>query len=156
MAGAASLLLSPISTMLDIYGQGEELKFNEAQSRDNEELAKRAAADAYMRGGMEAGRLRTNTTKLIGEQKVGYATSGVDMTSGTPASVIGETRMMGELDAQTIENNAVREAWGFKKKTEQIRRQRDFDRQKAALKMTATFLGGVGDMAGSAANMGGE
>lgn len=153
--GLLAIALGPVGAMLEIAGQYVEQSRNEERLLYNQQLARQAAMDALSRGALEAGRLRSDTTKLIGEQKVGYATSGVDVTSGTPASIIGESRMLGELDAQTLLNNAIREAWGFQQKAEQLGKDLRASREAAALRAFGTLLGGAGQSAGMAAEYGG-
>jgi hypothetical protein len=72
------------------------------------------ARQVTIRGAREAGRLRMLGAQNNETQKVGYAASNVDPTSGTAAAVQADSAAMTELDAQTVKNNAAREAWGFR------------------------------------------
>ena len=42
------------------------------------------------------------------------AANGVDLSSGSPLDILGDTAMYGELDALTIRSNAEREAYGYR------------------------------------------
>lgn len=145
--GWASAILSGVSTVNQISKDADATKAAVAQAADNQRLAEDAAADATARGGQLAGRARMQGSQLVGAQKVGYANSGVDSTVGTPADVAGQTRMMSELDAKTMENNAAREAWGFRRHGLQYGQQAALEAAKGSARQTATFLTGAGRIA---------
>lgn len=74
------------------------------------------ADDAITRGRVTEGNLRSDTRKLIGSQRAGFAASGVDIsdTDSTAQNVVNDTTALSEMDAATIRTNAAREAWGYK------------------------------------------
>ncbi len=109
----------------------------EQQAIDNQKLANRSAADVLRIGGVEAGRVRTQASQVVGEQRAAYASSGVDVDSGTAMDVQIAARMIGELDANTIRNNAAREAWGIKTQGRQMRKQGEQARKQGYLQAQA-------------------
>jgi hypothetical protein len=90
---------------------------NEAvkQAELNSKRALSAAADARIRGAQEAGAAVMAGSQLQKKQMVAFSNSGVDATVGTAANVQAATAAAAKLEALTIENNAAREAWGYKK-----------------------------------------
>jgi hypothetical protein len=76
--------------------------------------SKQQAADALFRGEESANAYRGQVRKLEGEQRAGFAASGVDVSSGSAAKALADTAEFGELDAITIKRNAIREAHGIK------------------------------------------
>lgn len=70
------------------------------------------AVDSLRRGSFLGGLQRMEGSRTIARQQVAYEASGVDSTVGTPAQMAGATRLVSELDAQTLQNNAAREALG--------------------------------------------
>lgn len=137
-----------VSIALGVAGGGANVAGGilEGRAAERDALAKKqeaemAARDAMARGVQEAGRARTATSQLIGEQRVAYAASGVDPTQGTAAKTQADTRMVGELEALLVENNATREAWG-------LRRQAAAHGEQAKAYRTRTILGGVGGLLG--------
>ncbi len=84
------------------------------QADANTAQANEAGADSLRRGGVDAGAAASAGSRLEAEQKVAYSVSGVDATVGTAADVQEETASKARLNALTIENNAAREAWGYK------------------------------------------
>jgi molybdopterin biosynthesis enzyme len=119
---------------LSIIGTAAELQDNQVQgmqeqidAEQNERLAHAAAADAIARGNREAAQQRALGSAIIGEQRVGLASSGVELSEGTAAEVQTFARAATETDARTIENNAAREAWGFEKTADDIHRNAKID-----------------------------
>lgn len=137
------LILDGASTLLEMRANEEEFAAKQAQSKENILLAEAAAADASQRGALEAGTARTEGTKLQAAQRVAYANSGVDMSVGTPAAVMAETAAVSEYDAKMLENNAAREAWGFKKQVQGFQREMEMDKRRMAYKRTGTVLTGL-------------
>lgn len=153
--GALGVVANVGSTLLDLQQQGVAAAQRGIEAEENEKVANDAAADAIARGEVESGKARREGTQLIAKQRVAYATSGIDGTSGTAAQVAAESRAMSELDAQTLRNNAMREAWGFKQKAKQIRRQESFDKAGDTARAVGTVLTGAGKVAGAAGGLGG-
>jgi hypothetical protein len=77
------------------------------------------AVDALQQGGIAAGQQRMRGSQVIGAQKAAYAASGVDVSSGTPAEQQASTALTAELNAQNAENNAVRQALGYRRTADQ-------------------------------------
>ena len=79
----------------------------------NAEVNQNAANDATMRANIRAQEIRERAQKVAGTQAAGLAASGLDTTVGTPAAVLNETALYGELDALRTINNGQRQAWGL-------------------------------------------
>lgn len=127
----------------------DEGRIRKEEEKLNLSMAADAANDAVRRGNTEAGQTRAQGSKLIGQQKVAFANSGVDATVGTPADVMADTRVMSELDAKTQENNALREALGFKRYGTKYQQQAALDATRSANRTAGSVLGGVGQVADS-------
>lgn len=125
--------------------------------RNGQQLTKGAmredalAIDTLRRGAVAGGLARMQGTSVIAQQKVAYEASGVDSTVGTPAQVAAGTRMVSELDAQTLQNNAAREALGHATTADQYREEwkaqvaaRDARRTQRGLETAGTFLSVIG------------
>lgn len=85
-----------------------------SELRQNSMFANDAAAEAKARGRYDADIQRMRTQQMIGTQRAAGAASGGDVNAGSLAEMQDDTAMLGELDALTIENNAAREAYGYK------------------------------------------
>lgn len=146
--GAAGIVASTGFQLISLLG---EAAHSEREAEFNEKVARQAGQDAVRRGQAEAGQQRLRASRMLGQQKVALAASGVDASVGTPADVMADSARMAELDALTIENNAAREAWGIQHKADEIRRQKKLDQHKYAMQAGGTALSGFAsftDMAG--------
>lgn len=142
--GWIGAILGGVGMINDIDANAKEAQAKQKEIADNKLLAYSAATDAEVRGGKEAGQTRSAASQLIAQQKVAYANSGIDPTVGTAADVMADTRAMSELDAQTLKNNAAREAWGFRRHGLKYGQQAGLEAARASNKQAGTVLGGLG------------
>ena len=119
-------------------------------------LANRQAMDAVSRGNYEAGLHRMKGTLTIGAQRAAAGASGVDSSSGTAAEVFADTRVMSELDALTTQNNALREAWGYKVQSSQALEAGLLAKKRADAQATAHLVQAGMSAVGTAADIGGK
>lgn len=94
-----------------------DAKASDLQAREYERAMRTIQAqrvDALTRGAGEAGQIRMAGSALEGKQRLAYAASGIDATSGTAAQTIESSAVFSELDAATAVNNARREALGHR------------------------------------------
>lgn len=92
--------------------------------RDAQRVEDLNAVDSLIRGSVLAGRMRSKASQVIAKQRLSYAANGVDSSVGTPLEVAGGTAMMAEIDARSLLNDAVREAWGHQRMSTKLGRQR--------------------------------
>lgn len=147
--GFAGPLLSVVQTGIGLMGNEQETQAKQKEAVENTRLAQRAAVDALERGNRESGQARMATSQLIAKQQLAYANSGVDSTVGTPAQVASDTRTLGEMDARQLENNAAREAWGFRTYGSRYREQAQLEATRGTNRAYGTALAGAGRFVGS-------
>lgn len=119
-AGAIDMAFAALQGGMEQQAAFEEFGAETKKNAYNKSLTQLAERDALAKGNYEAGMQRIAGAQLAAKQKVAYANSGVDTTVGTPAEVIASTEQFSEMDAQQIQNNAAREAWGYREKGKQI------------------------------------
>jgi hypothetical protein len=107
------------------------------------------AARTSQKGTLEAGNIRMAGSRLIAKQKVAYANSGVESTTGTAAAVQADTRGQVELDAQTEANNAAAEVFGFKMQKEYAKKNLQRSLDSANREAIGSALSGAGQIIGS-------
>lgn len=127
-----------------VNGSVEQSINDQKQADANTKLANDAAADAVQRGAKEAGAVRTAASQDAARQLVAYSNSGVDASVGTAADVQGATRAQGELNALTIQNNAAREAFGYKKHGIAFQDQAALNASKSRREIAGTVLSTAG------------
>lgn len=91
--------------------QGEQ---GAATMNANADILDLKAADALKRGGIAEDIQRNKTAQTMGFQRAVMGSSGVQVDSGSFGKVLEQTAATGELDAQTIRSNSLRESWGYK------------------------------------------
>lgn len=112
------------------------------------------AQDAIVRGQSAEAQQRLKTAMLAGTQRAGMAAGGLDLAEGSPLNILTDTAYQGELDANTIKDNASREAWGYRTQASNDRGNADLLRSRAAMEnpgraAATTFLTGAGSVASS-------
>lgn len=111
---AATAGMALINANQQAAGLKAQAGFSSAMDEINAGMSDRAADDAVSRGETAASRARLKGKMVIGSQRAALAASGVDVNTGSAADVQADTAAMSALDAQTIKNNAAREALGYK------------------------------------------
>lgn len=80
---------------------------------NNAAMARAQASDAITRGQTAEVNSQLKTRQLQGMQAAQMAANGVDLSSGSPLSILSDTEFMGANDAAVIHANALKEAYGF-------------------------------------------
>lgn len=107
------------------------------------------AVEALRRGGQEEEAQRRQTAVLLGRQRAALAAGGVDTGSGTALNLQEDAAAFGEQDAQTIRDNALREAWGYRRGAENYRVQAAGERLSGKYAARAGQLNAIGAGLGS-------
>lgn len=138
-----------VGGVMSSNAQLQQAKFQAGVSGQNAVLAGAGADQALYAGNTMAGRALTKGSELAGTEKADYAASGVDVNAGTPSNVMLSTKAMSAIDAATIQNNATRQAWGYKV-------QEGSDIQQAGLDIYAGETGSAATMLNTGAEIGQE
>jgi hypothetical protein len=145
-------------TGLDVFGKvksGNAAKkaANEAGALEdyNAQVAEGQAQDATLRGELDAQRQQQATRGVIGSQRAGFAGAGVDVGVGSAVDVQADAAFLGELDVQTIRENARREALGFRQEKERATRRGRYARASGQAAQTASRFEAAGSVLGGAA-----
>lgn len=94
--------------------QKSSLAFESDMADINARQAEKAAQLALSSGRREVQRSRMSTASLKSRQRVGMAANGVALDEGSAVGVLTSTDYISEVDANTIEANAVAAAWGHR------------------------------------------
>lgn len=139
-------------TMIQADAQKREGEYARLQGQMNARLAEVNAKDAEVRGKREADNVRRQARQMSGSQKAAMAAAGLSVEGDTSAAqIIDETGVMGELDAQTVQNNAFKEAWGFRQEAAQQRFRGNMAKRMGNWGAEMTYLSGGIQLAGQAA-----
>ncbi len=110
-AGAAS---NVAGSYFSARGQQSALRYQADIADTNARLSELSAQSELVRGQREEQASRLRTAQLKSSQRVALAANGIDLGQGSAAEILTSTDYMGEVDANTIAANAVRQAWGYR------------------------------------------
>jgi hypothetical protein len=138
-----------------LQGRAEQQQFADKATADqqNQQLAQAQAASALQRGTWEASQITMRGEQQQGQQRAGYAASGVDSNSGSAASIQAATAGLSESDAQMATHNARQQAWGYDVTAQQYGEQAEQDKRAQGQVMVGTLLGGLGGAASGAGRL---
>ena len=108
----------------------------------NAQFADWQADDALARGETNEKRQRQQTEQTIGSQRTAFAAGGVDVNRGTAVDVQADAAYLGELDALTIRNNAVKEAYGYRVQADDLRQRGKYAKQEGYMGAAESIIGG--------------
>ena len=80
----------------------------------NQRQAEKSAQQTLLTGEREVQRSQIATANLKSRQRVSMAANGIDLGEGSATQVLTSTDVLGEIDANTLQANAVRSAWGYR------------------------------------------
>jgi hypothetical protein len=143
----ASIAASVAGTVVSMAGaqyQAEAGK-NAAKSTQMQEEAN--AVDSINRNRIAEERQREKTSLLAGRQKAVMGANGLDLTTGSPLDVIGDTAALGEMDALTIHNNGERERDFHLANAKRAEMQGKVASDTGQFQMMGAALGGISSVA---------
>ena len=144
----ASVGFQAVGAMRRAREQRAQYQYQEDMNERNAEIQRQREEDAVSRGAAEASRFRTRVDDFLGQQVAAFAGNNIDVESETARKFLSDTAAEGELDAQIIENNALREAYGYA-----IQEQRYLD--EASLARSNARSAGRAGLLGAATAIGG-
>lgn len=106
--------MGAVGSFYSAKSQSMSLKAQARMDDLNAQLAEKAAQTELARGQREVQSSRLKTAQLKSTQRASMAANGIDLGSDTAVNILSSTDLMGEIDADTLEANAVRSAWGYR------------------------------------------
>lgn len=103
-----------IGSYYQAQAMSNNLKFQADMARINAQISETNAQAVLLSGQRAQQNVRLRTAKLKSSQRVGMAANGIDLGSRTAVNVLTSTDVMGEIDANTVEANAIRAAFGYR------------------------------------------
>jgi hypothetical protein len=148
-AGAAS---SAVGAYYGAQSQKASLELQASLSDINARMSESAAQQTLLTGQREAQKSRIATANLKGSQRASMAANGIDLGEGTANQILTSTDVLGEIDANTLQANAVRNAWGYRTQGVNQSNQALMSRAAAGaispgMAATSSLLGSAGSVA---------
>lgn len=110
VAGAA---VSAVGAYGQSQSQKKALGYQQEQAEQNAQLQAMYAQEAIADGNREAQARMAKTSQIKATQTAAAAANGLDVSQGTPQSILDDTQYFGDIDVANIKYNAQRKAWGF-------------------------------------------
>lgn len=147
--GAAAPYIATAQAGVGLYGSyaqsqalKEQGKAEEKLAEQNARLKELQAEDAILRGKADAAEVKRRGRYVKGSQRAALAAQGVSVDTGSAAAVQNETDTMSGMDALTVQNNAFREAWGYRSEASNERFRGRMERLKSRNEARMTLLTG--------------
>lgn len=102
------------------YASQQQGKYQEKVAENNAKSAEYAAEDARARGAVAEQQQRNRTRAFLGQQKAAMAANGIDISTGTGNLLLADSAGLGEFDALTVRNNALKQAYGMNVQSENL------------------------------------
>lgn len=100
-----------------------QAKYNANVANYNAQTAEENAAEVRKKAAYDARLQREKIAKTIGQQRLDYASAGVELSSGSPLETMLQQARDGELDAQTLLYNGEVDASVYDKKSTLLKYQ---------------------------------
>ena len=136
-------------SLLQAKGQTEDAAFQSNLMNQNAAFKNDTANETINAGDTAADWQRVKAGQAIGTQRSAQAANGIDVNSGSSALIQDDTAMLGELDALTIQNNAAREAYGYRVQAANDINNAGQTVRNGKTAATGSILGGLGSAFGS-------
>ena len=107
------MILSAAGSAVSAMSSMQAASDTRAAAAYNKQVSDYQAQDAIARGAIEEQKQREQTRQLMGRQRAAMGASGAEVGSGSFGDLLAQSAGMGERDANTIRNNAMRAAWGY-------------------------------------------
>jgi hypothetical protein len=137
---AAIGLAQSYSESKAIKAQGD---YQKAMFDLNSSFSDMQAQQSLRRGDASARSILRKTRSLVGSQRAVLAAQGIDVDSGSAIDITEDSRVLGEMDALTVKNNAWMEAWGFRSQAEIYRSQGRMAQAESRSKARNTLIAGA-------------
>jgi hypothetical protein len=147
MGQTAGLAMMGASMGMGLASAKNNAKAQQNVANYNAQISEIQADDAIVRGRKEEMRHRLGVRGMIGSQRAAFAAGGVDVNDGSALDVQMDTARWGEVDAQTIRTNALREAWGYRVAARDSTYRGELARFEGRQQQMSTIVTGAGKLA---------
>ncbi|HWW56356.1 MAG TPA: hypothetical protein VN047_05640 [Sphingopyxis sp.] len=130
--------------------QSQMSRYQAQVAEQNKQLTRENAADAIVQGQDQQRQLGREVSARVGAQTARMSGNNVDITSGSAARVIDDTRMIGREDSDALNENIRRkvkglqvDAWNFESRKRASKAEGKQALVAAGFSAASTLLGGA-------------
>lgn len=151
MAGAG---ISAIGTIAGGIANRNAANYQAAIANNNKIIAIQNAARAEQAGNVQAEATSRKGAAQVAAIKVGQAASGVNVNTGSPVDVQAGQRETNQLDTETVLNNNMLHAYGYRTQATNFEAEENLDKAKADAAVPAAALSATGSLLSNASSTG--
>lgn len=147
-AGGASIgnIATLIGAGLGAIGSIAQGNAASAVGEYNAQVAQNNATAERQRAAYEAGMTRDRVRRVMGAQKAAFASSGLDIQSGTPLAVFGDTAKQGELDVLARLYGGEAAATAYQNDAARMRAEGKAQQKAGYIGAASSLIGGIADI----------
>lgn len=150
---AASTAASASASSKGGQAQNQNFAFQAQVARNNAAIAKEKGDYALEAGEQAGGNLSMKNAATVAKIKTAQAANNVDVNTGSARDVQISQRETGNLDAETVLNNAKLKDWGFRVEASNDEAQAKLDEMGGSQAARAGTLGAEGSILGGASSL---
>lgn len=137
---------SAVGTLTSIAGTVSAAQSQASAANYNAEVANQSAIAERQRAAYEAGLIKDDQRRTIALQRAAGASSGLDISQGTPVAVMGDTRLASEMDILSRKYSGESSATGLESDADRFQSEARSSRIGGLLGGLATGVRGVSNM----------
>ena len=153
MAGAG---VSAVGTVAGGIATQNASNYQAAVANNNAIVAQQNATRAEQAGSAAAENQSLKGSAELAKVKVAQAANGVDVNSGSALDVQVGERETNQLDTETVFQNDLMKAYGYRVNAENFHSEAELDTAKADEAVPASVLSATGGLLSSASSIGGK
>lgn len=125
--------MSAVGAYNQANAQKSAYTYQSEVDQNNVTIANEQASQALNVGETQEQNQQLKTAQTFGAQRAAMAANGIDLSaSGSAQDVLASTKFMGQRDALTIHDNALRQAWGYQVQAVNSQNSANFMKQAAS------------------------
>ena len=145
--GWASLVMSAAGSLKQASASQQMASYQAAVARNNQMIANQNATLALQQGQQKEAAQRQQTAQAISMDRAAASASGLDPNRGSPLRAQSDTASIGELNAQTIRQNAETQAWGYRNQGANFGAQAQLTQMGGQYGALSSIIGGASSVA---------
>lgn len=152
--GTAGAAISAGGAVLGGIAAGNAASYRAKVAENNAQIERQKATYALQAGGVKAQEAGLKSAEAQAEVKTALAANNVDVNSGSALDVEAGTRQKGELDQETIANNAELQAYGYQVTATADEAQAGLDKATAEQAPIGAAIGATGSLLSNSSAIG--
>lgn len=132
---------------------GDAAAFQAQVARNNAAIAEQDARRQEVVAAQQAQNKSLESAARLSRVKAAQAASGVDVNTGSAVDVQAGTRMLGQLDAETVLSNEMLKAYGYRSRASSFLAQSALDEARGSYSRAAGYTRAAGTLLSSVSSL---